>query len=212
MLSHLRSAAQRRRRSGGFTLLEMMVVVIMVGILVALSIPSITDQMRSRRTNQAANEVALLYRRARVQAMGRGSAVLVRCSGCTSGSTGRVEVREAISGAVNVNCAPLPQTSCQNANWTAAAEGTGNQLLGRFDPQNAGVYANIELVFTAETSTFPDAELCFSPLGRPYFRASPADKFKVLTDVPVIDVNRTDGVSFARHVLVLPNGASRLSL
>lgn len=209
VLSHLRLAAQRRRRSGGFTLLEMMVVVIMVGLLVALSIPSITDQMKSRRTNQAANEVALLYRQARVRAMGRGSAVLVRYMPGPAG-VGRVEVREAISGAVNTNCAPLPQTSCQLTDWSASSK--GNQLIAQFDPQNLGVYENIELVFQEAANTYTTADVCFSPLGRPYIRPADTGVFAVLTDVPVVNVQRTDGVSFPRQVLVLPNGASRLSL
>ena len=36
-----------------------MIVVIMVGVLVTLAIPAISTQMRDRRTNQAAHEVAM---------------------------------------------------------------------------------------------------------------------------------------------------------
>src|SRR5258705_4537007 len=65
----------RRRRSAGFTLLELMVVIVLIGLLVTLGVPSIASTMRDRRTNQAAHQVALIYRQARALAMGRGAAV-----------------------------------------------------------------------------------------------------------------------------------------
>src|SRR5512146_66728 len=87
----------------GFTLVELIVVVIIIAVLAVMAIPTITQQMRSRRTQFAAKEVAALYRDARMRAMGRGSAVLVRFESNVT-AEGRLEMREAVrSGSANPN-------------------------------------------------------------------------------------------------------------
>ena len=63
----LRTAARR-----GFTLVELMVVVVMITVLATLAIPLVTEQLRDRRTQEAAERVAGVYRDARMRAMGRG--------------------------------------------------------------------------------------------------------------------------------------------
>ena len=52
-----------------------MVVVVIITALAALAVPSILRQMRDRRTRQAAEEIASVYRQARLRALGRGAAV-----------------------------------------------------------------------------------------------------------------------------------------
>jgi prepilin-type N-terminal cleavage/methylation domain-containing protein len=74
----LRSGRLRARPLRGFTLLEVVTTVIIVGILTAAALPGFAERMRDRRTNQAAQEIALMYRTARARAMGRGAAQLVR--------------------------------------------------------------------------------------------------------------------------------------
>jgi type IV fimbrial biogenesis protein FimT len=193
-------------------LLELMVVVILIGILAALGIPSIATQLRDRRTNQAAHEVALLYRQARSLAMGRGSAVLVRFDGSANG---RIEVREAMDPDPN-HCLTLPATSCSAANWNAASP--LNRLVATFDVNNSGLYERVKLAFfQANGASAGNAvEVCFSPLGRPFRRFSFTGAFVPMTEVPYLEVNRVDASNQAegitRTVLVLPNGTSRLAL
>jgi Tfp pilus assembly protein FimT len=188
-----------------------MVVVVMIGVMVTLSIPSISAQLRDRRTNQAAHQVALLYRQARALAMGRGSAVLVHFDSGTV-TQGRIELREAID--VNpAKCQTLPATSCSLAKWDAA-EITQNRLITAFDPSLVGAFSNVQLkVFTAGSSAAGSAvDICFSPLGRPFRRLSFTANFAPMNEVPYVEVSPIDGVGPTRTVLIMPNGASRLAL
>jgi type IV fimbrial biogenesis protein FimT len=199
-----------RRSAAGFTLLELMVVIVMIGLLVALGIPSISAQMRDRRTNQAAHQVGLLYRQARALAMGRGSAVLVHFDAGTV-TQGKIEVREA-QDVDPSRCLSLPATSCSLANWNAAS--TQNRLVTTFDPSLLDVFSNVQLTFfSADNSTAGNAvDICFSPLGRPFRRLSFTGSFTPLNEVPYIQVSPIDGFGSTRTVLIMPNGASRLAL
>jgi prepilin-type N-terminal cleavage/methylation domain-containing protein len=200
-----------RRGTAGFTLLELLIVIIMIGVIVTLAIPSISAQMRDRRTNQAAHQVSLIYRQARAIAMGRGSAVLVHFDSGIK-PRGRIELREAID--VNVeHCQTLPATSCSAANWNAAAV-TANRLVTAFDLSDLDAFSNVQMkVHLANGNDAGSAvDICFSPLGRPFRRLSFVDNFAPMTDVPYIEVSPVDGVGLTRTVLVVPNGVSRLAL
>jgi type II secretory pathway pseudopilin PulG len=191
-----------------------MVVVIIIGVLAVLAVPSIAAQLRDRRTNQAAHEVALLYRQARSLAMGRGSAVLVRFDGAANG---RIEVRESMDSDPK-HCLSLPATSCSAANWDAASP--LNRLVSTFDVNNDGRYQNVKLAFFQANSTAAGnrVDVCFSPLGRPFRRFDFAGAFVPMTEVPYLEVNRYSSAAtpevegITRTVLVLPNGTSRLAL
>lgn len=194
------------RPSRGFTLLELMIVIVMIGVLLVLGIPTISAQMRDRRTNQAAHEVALLYRQARAVAMGRGTAVLVRYD---LPPRGAITVLEAKNPGDAANCLGLPASSCNDNLWN----GANSLLLGSFDPSLSSVYDNVTLTFL-NTASDTEGDLCFSPLGRPYWRNVHVgtQNFVPLAEVPRIAVSPIDGIGTTRTVLVLPTGASRLAL
>jgi type IV fimbrial biogenesis protein FimT len=200
-----------RRLGAGFTLLELLVVVVMIGVIVTLAIPSISAQLRDRRTNQAAHQVSLIYRQARALAMGRGSAVLVHFDAGTN-PRGRVELREAQDVDRTAECRTLPATSCSAANWNAASD--GNRLVTYFDPSDLDVYKNVQLkVLLPNGSNAGSAvDICFSPLGRPFRRQSFVGSFMPMNDVPYVEVSPIDGIGLTRNVLIVPNGASRLAL
>src|SRR5512142_3422479 len=114
-----------------------MVVVVIITALSALAIPSILRQMRDRRTRQAAEEIASVYRQARLRALGRGSAVLVRYA------NNSYETREAVLGGATPNCVQLPVASCTVPNWNNPS--TTSQRLSLWTPASdvtAEVYAN----------------------------------------------------------------------
>jgi type II secretory pathway pseudopilin PulG len=198
----------------------MMFVIMVIGLLAAMGIPSITYQLRDRRTNQAAQEAALIYRRARSLSIGRGGATLVRF---TSGAgQGMLEMHEALNSVTGAQgtCAPLPASNCSTNSWIASGATPDNRIVTTFDPAGDNVYSTVSLQFfiaaTAGATPQPatDVDICFTSLGRPYYRlvTSGTGGFQPLVSVPYIQVARSDGVGSARTVLVMPNGSSRLSL
>lgn len=201
----------------GFTLIEIMVVVIIVAALAVLAIPTITGQMRSRRTQHAAREIAAIYRNARMRAMGRGSAVLVRFDN-TVDPEGKFEVREAVRfGSTDPNCDRLPTSSCTLPTWQPATP--DSMVVGQFDAKSM---EGIRVVDAAANNgiqsdtgaTASQMDLCFSPLGRAFVRYNQTGAFAPLTGVPVVRVARFDADNNAwgilRTVLVVPNGNVRL--
>lgn len=194
-----------------------MVVVVMVGILATLALPSINFQMKSNRTYRAAQEVATLYRQAKVRAMGRGSAVLFRF-GTDGDGNGFVELREAMTRiddpTVPTGSCRTPRTSCQGA-WLTSEE--DNREIARFSV-GKGAYTNISLTMQRgegdSVETLASGELCFTPLGRSFFRVdATTPRFSPLpgdSPSPTILVDRTDNISFPRRVLLPTNGAASI--
>lgn len=186
----------------------------MVAILATLAIPSISAQMKSNRIFRAAQEVAVLYRQARVRAMGRGSAVMFRFdrSGGSAGSVVMLEALTPLADGATEGACQTPRASCQQTNWTDASQ---FREIARFAP-GANVYEGIAMTMERGTGDEPTelsaAELCFTPLGRLFYRTNTGSAFTPLptaNDEPLsIRVARPDGISFARRVLLPTNGAS----
>ncbi|HEY6558309.1 MAG TPA: prepilin-type N-terminal cleavage/methylation domain-containing protein, partial [Polyangiaceae bacterium] len=193
----------------GFTLIELMVVVIIIAVLAVIAIPQITFRMRDRRTQAAAQEVSTLFRNARLRAMGRGSAVLVRYT--TTDARGTLEVREAVGGtALPAACQTLPSGSCRDPNW----DGVDSRLVRSFGASVAGTFASINIHMRNPDNTAISAmDVCFTPLGRTLVRFG-SGGWGNLTNVPRANVWRDGGsgtaVGLTRVVLIPPNGMARL--
>jgi type IV fimbrial biogenesis protein FimT len=205
---------RRRAPRRGFSLIELMVVVAIIAVLAVLAIPSIRERMRDRRTQEAAQRVAMIYREGRMRAMGRGAAVLVRFDGSDSG---RFEMREGVRGAAGgggAECAALPAAGCQINAWQEGSD--DSRVISSFEPAKSGVYegVSIKLAGDADGADKKDVDICFTPMGRTYVRYGTGDAFTPLVGVPTARVERllnSERVGLERRVLILPNGASRVT-
>ena len=180
-----------------------MVVVVIIGVLASLAVPSIVERLRERRSGQAAQEIAMLYRNARLRALGQGFAVVVHYD-----STNGFAVREAIPTAAGGNCF-LRQTTCQGPVWwTTAAQ---YRQVNSFNPDPAQIYQAV----TSTVSTLGGAttflDVCFSPRGRAFSSASSAQPIAPMASAVDVAVTR-GGSSQVRHVAILPNGMARVTL
>lgn len=208
-----------RARERGFSLIELVVVVIIIAILAVIAIPSITERMRDHRTSQAAEMVSNMIRGARMRAMGRGSAVLVRFN-ATTNPQGSISIQEAVRGSnvADPDCKRLPVSNCTLTDWTTPVGNTltDNVLLSTFAPNPHSQYANDYITVqgdAADPGDHKQMDLCFTPLGSAFVRYNETGAFKPLAGIPVAEVYRKPGsaiVGLVRTVMILPNGATRL--
>lgn len=195
------SKPARRRRSQGFTLIELLVVVVIIGIAAALATPSVVHQMRERRSRDAAQQIAQVYSGARMRAMGRGSAVLVRYAG------GTFQVRESVEGALaqarkKNQCISAPGAGCLSTQWATAVNW---REVSSFTPLT-GITVTARRGAQAPTAI----QVCFTPGGRSFLSTIDTPPTAPFTGSLEFAVQRDVGL--LRRVVLLPNGNARLAL
>ncbi|MEO8180322.1 MAG: prepilin-type N-terminal cleavage/methylation domain-containing protein [Deltaproteobacteria bacterium] len=189
----------------GFTLIELMVVVLIITVVAGLAVPTAVVQLRDRRVQEAARSIGSLYREARLHAVGRGAATLLRYDGTT------FTMLEARAGASLPVCPDVPVPDCLGVPWVA--EPDRSRQVSSYQP----VAATGDLA--AMTVTLSDAfgsavsalEVCFSPNGRAFSRQIIDDgtPLQLLNQVYSVTLTRS-GQGRPRVVALLPNGTARL--
>lgn len=214
-------STSRARTRRGFTLIEVVVVVVIVAVLATLAFPALSERMRDRRAQQAALEVATLYRNARTRALARGAAVLVHFDGAVDSGSGRVEVRESIQGTTpDPNCAPLPGAGCNGSASQWADGAATNQLLTELEPGHRAEFHDVVIRMRGAIAGPPadiggTFDVCFSPIGSAFVRTDGAGAFSRMTGVAIATVGRriaAADVGLQRQVVIPPTGAARLGL
>lgn len=195
--------------------------VVIITIMSAIALPNLRQAARDRRTRLAAEEIARVYREARLRAMGRGSAVTVRYNAASRS----FEVREAVTGtsaalpATPAACARLPASSCQLADWGKGVDTfRGVQTLETLQLDEATEKTGIKVKLEFNGAAVENFTVCFTPLGRSFFTNTtwpPTTISTPLTQVPLVRVYRTEpndtvAIGLERRVVILPNGQARM--
>jgi type IV fimbrial biogenesis protein FimT len=184
-----------------------MVVVLIIGITAALATPTITGQVRERRSRDTAQRIAQLYSVARMRALGRGTAVLVRYRAATGFSvleSVQGAAQAALQNAASVTCANQPGLGCLANNW-------GN-------PQTSRVVTTLvpaaDLTVTARdqgATAQTSMDICFTPMGRSFISFDSSAPTGAMVGATTVQIQRT-GKGLLRTVAILPNGMARLGL
>jgi type IV fimbrial biogenesis protein FimT len=198
------SIGQGARR--GFTLLELMAVVTIIAVFAALAIPTAVVQLRDRRVQEAARRIAGVYREARLRALGRGSAMLVRFN---AGVMTVHEARVGVAVGGNAGCADLPVSSCLNTDWSSTS--ASQRIIDGYQPPSSGELSDLTVAVTDSADTaVPNLDICFTPMGRGFARRQNTNgPFAPLADAFVATLSRP-GMTRTRQVVLMPNGTARL--
>jgi type IV fimbrial biogenesis protein FimT len=185
--------------------MELIAVVLIITVFAALTIPSAVIQLRDRRVQEAARRIGIVYREARMRALGRGSAVLVRFTG------GNMTVHEARIGTAiggNAGCADLPVSSCLNTNWDNALNAP---VVDGFRVPTTGELSdlNVALSTSQSATALPTLDICFTPMGRAFSRLLPTNALTPLGQAYVATLSRS-GRTRTRQVVLMPNGTARM--
>ncbi len=221
-------APSQKMRQRGFSLIELLVVVIIIGVIAALAMPSMTVARFDRLAYDDAGQIMQLIRSARTRAIARGGAVLVTMSANGSADRGTLGMYEAVAPNALGGLARTPVATCKSpTDWTVLnVAGLTNNVLGL-----GGVNLNGALEAQADVQTqifiYPSpaapqrvavanglASICWTPIGRSYVAQGTTTKtmFDGLlpTTSPIeLQVQRANGGTY-RSVLVPPNGMARL--
>ena len=214
----MRRLPTSRTHLRGFTLVELMVVVVIIAILAVIAVPSFTSRLRQQRVVRAAQDIAEVYRTARTQALGRGSAVMVTFTAGANGA-GTVDLLEGVEGdtvgaaAERANCGNTPARGCLTNDWgnILAPPNVGNarRMYLFKPPPSVTTTATVNGSVVNAGSSF---SVCFSPGGRAYVNPTNtwnAAGWTVLNSVLDLGIS---GEGRNHRVVVLPNGTARLGL
>ena len=173
-----------RQNERAFTLLELMVVVGIIALVAAIAAPTIGTARADGHTNEVANEIVRLMRRARAASAGYGRAHLLIFDPADDGGDGVFTVYRGVNN------------RCATNDWPAltAAGCDGNEMCidsVEADGQTLGTSR-----YQMEAPDFPGGlQVCFEPTGITRWRRTVATTF--LTDNADIGGSLQGGFRFS---------------
>lgn len=152
----------RRCTSRGVTLLELMAVVVIIGIFFLAASPSLSTALRDRKTARATDEIASLFRQARMRAAATGASHLVRIR--NSGNAKRFELHAALSTTTAVG-------SCLVPSWVGAgASSFSSPTSDHIQLRVLDVATDASFATDAIFVSGLDVDFCFTPGGSTWWR------------------------------------------
>jgi type II secretory pathway pseudopilin PulG len=212
-----------------------MVVVIIIGVIAALAIPTMSIARFDRLAYNDAGAIMQLFRSARTRAIARGGAVLITIGANGATDRGTFAMFEAVApnaGGTSQGLARTPVTSCKApTDWTVlpavGALLNTNTILG-LDGVNLNgplendadiqtqlfVYGFGSTLAGARTALTGGGSICWTPLGRSYIATGARSATMFAGMMPTVSplelqVQHAKGGTY-RSVLVPPNGMARL--
>lgn len=137
----------RRTEGDGFSLTEMIVVIAIIGIITAIAVPFMGGVMRRSRVEAASRQIYMPLLRARLEAIKRGSNVLVEYS--TSSSKASYQSALVYSDSTTGTANAYDSTDTTIAKFPTAPSSDCTILIDDADKASPGTTAQtIEFVFT----------------------------------------------------------------
>ena len=179
-----------------------MSVVAVVGVVSMLAVPGGVKQMQDHTARRFSGQFAQRIQGAKLRAMGRGAAVMVRIDP----STGQLSISEPVArGEPSGGPCLIPTNSCTRGDWDS-----GMRVV-----EQHGMNGNLKVEVSGldalpSTLTQRTVEICFTPTGRTFYRYNPVlgDPMRPLVRSPIFHIQHVSGHQ-VRRIIVLPTGTTR---